>query len=96
MAPIVNRFLPVFRDAGKATGLVTTTEITHATPAGFAANVEIADNGERHCLQYLEREVDILLGGGNNHYDPEIREDELDLYESTARRATLWPKPKKN
>jgi len=73
--------LPIFRDAGKATGLVTTTEITHATPAGFAANVESRGQGEDIAVQYLEREVDILLGGGNNHYDAEIRSDELDLYE---------------
>ncbi len=73
--------LPIFRDAGKATGLVTTTEITHATPAGFAANVESRGQGEDIAVQYLEREVDVLLGGGNNHYDAEIRSDELDLYE---------------
>ena len=71
----------VFRNAGKATGLVTTTEITHATPAGFAANVEHRSQGEDIAAQYLEREVDLLLGGGNNHYDPEQREDGRDLYE---------------
>ena len=73
--------LPIFRDAGKATGLVTTTEITHATPAGFAANVESRGQGEDIAVQYLEREVDFLLGGGNNHYDTEIRSDNRDLYE---------------
>ena len=71
----------VFRDAGKATGLVTTTEITHATPAGFAVNVESRGQGEDIAVQYLEREVDVLMGGGNNHYDPEMRGDERDLYE---------------
>ncbi len=73
--------LPVFRDAGKATGLVTTTELTHATPAGFAANVESRAMGETIAEQYLERRIDILLGGGHNHYDPEQREDGRDLYE---------------
>ena len=29
--------LEIFQAAGKSTGLVTTTEITHATPAAFAA-----------------------------------------------------------
>jgi alkaline phosphatase len=71
----------VFRDGGKSTGLVTTTEITHATPAGFASNVESRGMGEEIASQYLEREVDILLGGGNNHYDPDMREDGRDLYE---------------
>lgn len=72
--------LPVFRDAGKATGLVTTTEITHATPAGFAANVESRYMGEEIANQYLRREIDLLLGGGNSHYDSGHREDRLDLY----------------
>jgi alkaline phosphatase len=72
--------LPVFRDAGKATGLVTTTELTHATPAGFAANVESRAMGEEIASQYLRREVDLLLGGGNRHYSPEHREDRRDLY----------------
>lgn len=72
--------LQVFREAGKATGLVTTTEITHATPAGFAANVESRSMGEEIANQYLEREVDLLLGGGNRHYDPARREDGRDMY----------------
>lgn len=72
--------LPIFRDAGKATGLVTTTEITHATPAGFVANVEGRWAAERIAEQYLEREVDVLLGGGNGHYHAERRSDGRDLY----------------
>jgi alkaline phosphatase len=72
--------LPVFRDAGKATGLVTTTELTHATPAGFAANVESRSMGEEIASQYLRREVDVLLGGGHRHYDPAQREDHVDIY----------------
>ena len=31
--------LQIFRDAGRGTGLVTTTRITHATPAGFGINM---------------------------------------------------------
>jgi alkaline phosphatase len=72
--------VPIFRDAGKATGLVTTTEITHATPAGFAANVESRAMGEEIASQYLRRDVDLLLGGGNNHYAPDRRNDRRDLY----------------
>jgi len=71
----------IFRDAGKATGLVTTTEITHATPAGFAANVESRNYGETIAEQYLEREVDLLLGGAHRHLSGDLREDGADLYE---------------
>ena len=71
----------VFREGGKATGLVTTTEITHATPAGFAANVESRSMGEEIARQYLDRRVDVLMGGGNRHFDSEHRSDGTDLYE---------------
>ncbi|MCC5942089.1 MAG: alkaline phosphatase [Balneolaceae bacterium] len=73
---------PIFRDAGKSTGLVTTAEITHATPAGFAVNMESRAMGEEIAEQYLQREVDFLLGGGNRHYHAEHREDGTDLYET--------------
>jgi len=72
--------LPIFRDADKATGLVTTTEITHATPAGFAANVEHRSQGEDIAVQYFERGVDLLLGGAHNHLSGETRDDGHDLY----------------
>jgi alkaline phosphatase len=54
--------------AGKATGLVTTCRVTHATPAGFAANVEKRGMESEIARQYYEREVDVMLGGGLRHF----------------------------
>lgn len=56
--------LSVAKRNGKSTGLVTTTTISHATPAGFAANNERRGNQREICEQYLEREIDVLMGGG--------------------------------
>ena len=64
---------------GKATGLVTTATVTHATPAGFAANVSRRWHENGIAVQYIEREIDLLLGGGRNHFDPSHRNDERDL-----------------
>jgi alkaline phosphatase len=61
--------------AGKATGLVTTCRVTHATPAGFVANVADRDSEDEIARQYLKREVDVLLGGGRQHFQ---RPDGLD------------------
>jgi alkaline phosphatase len=64
-------FKPIFsyaKDAGKATGLVSTCRITHATPAGFAANVPQRNDENAIARQYLEREVDVILGGGARHF----------------------------
>ena len=69
----------VLADAGWARGLVTTTEITHATPAGFAANAADRGAAERIATQYLERRIEVLLGGGEQFFDPEHRSDKNDL-----------------
>ncbi|MFP4070401.1 MAG: alkaline phosphatase, partial [Opitutales bacterium] len=54
--------------AGKATGLVSTCRITHATPAAFAVSVE--DRGLEDAIadQYLEQEIDVIMGGGLRHF----------------------------
>ena len=54
--------------AGKATGLVTTCRVTHATPASFAANVPHRDEENRIARQYLARGIDVILGGGARHF----------------------------
>lgn len=59
--------LPIFlraKYAGKRVGLVTTCRVSHATPAGFFANVADRDDEPAIVRQYLEREADLLLGGG--------------------------------
>lgn len=74
----------IFKPAGIACGLVTTSTITHATPAGFAVNVPL--RGLEHLIaeQYLEQDLDVLMGGGNRSFNPESREDGLDLYAKYA------------
>ena len=69
--------------AGKATGLVTTCRITHATPAGFAANVADRDMEDVIAQQYLEREIDVLLGGGKRHFQRSATAD-IDALESIS------------
>lgn len=56
------------KEAGKKTGLVTTCRITHATPAGFATNVHDRYMEDEIARQYMEREIDVLLGGGSRHF----------------------------
>lgn len=66
-------------DAGWARGLVTTTEITHATPAGFAASVGDRGAATAIATQYLERQLDVLLGGGEQYFAATKRSDKRDL-----------------
>lgn len=71
--------LPIARRHGLRTGLVTTATVTHATPAGFAANGERRGAEMDFAVQYLEREIDVILGGGSRLFLPNHREDERDL-----------------
>lgn len=64
---------------GKATGLVATSTITHATPAAFAAHVPSRDLHFQIAEQLAGADVDVLLGGGRVYFDPAERPDGLDL-----------------
>jgi alkaline phosphatase len=55
---------------GLATGLVTTTEITHATPAAFAAHVSDRNNLIEIAPQMIAKKVNVLLGGGEDAFYP--------------------------
>lgn len=71
------------REAGRRLGLVTTTTITHATPAGFAAQVGRRSSEADIATQYLN-EVDVLMGGGTEHFAPARRDDGDDLFQRFA------------
>ena len=59
--------LEYYQDRGKATGLVTTTYMTHATPAAFGAHESSRTNYAQIANDYLtETRPNILFGGGAN------------------------------
>lgn len=55
---------------GKATGLVATSTITHATPAGFVAHVHNRGLENDIMEQLVYQNVDVVLGGGKRHLLP--------------------------
>ena len=64
------------KKAGYTTGLVVTTRITDATPACFAAHVNLRDEEDKIARQLvgdhpLGHVVDLLLGGGRCHFLPQ-------------------------
>lgn len=67
----VKTVLEMADKAGKSTGLVTTSQITDATPAAFGAHVEDRSKQSDIAKQYLENSrVDVLLGGGEDFWYP--------------------------
>jgi alkaline phosphatase len=64
--------LELAKRTGRATGLVTTCQLTDATPAAFGAHVPHRSNQSEIARQYLEETgVDLLLGGGGAYWWPE-------------------------
>ena len=71
----VKTVLEAAKAQGKATGLVATSEITHATPASFGAHDESRKNMNAIADDYYDdlvngqHKVDVLLGGGTDLFD---------------------------
>jgi alkaline phosphatase len=57
---------------GKATGLVATSRVAHATPAAFASHVDNRDNENEIMEQMVYEDIDIVFGGGSRHLLPEV------------------------
>lgn len=60
--------LEMAEDSGLSTGIVTTTRITHATPAAFYAHVDNRDNESEIAEQLYISGVDVILGGGLQYF----------------------------
>lgn len=56
------------RAEGKATGVVTTARVTHATPASFYANSQSRDLEDLIAQQLLDRGIELAFGGGEKHF----------------------------
>jgi alkaline phosphatase len=68
----VRTLLEEARDMRKATGLVSTAQVTDATPAAFGSHV--ADRGDQTEIarQFIEvTKPDVILGGGEDWWYPE-------------------------
>lgn len=53
---------------GLATGLVTTSSITHATPAAFIAHVRDRSMMEDIATFFLKTDIDLFIGGGMRYF----------------------------
>jgi alkaline phosphatase len=65
---------------GLATGLVSTSSITHATPASFIAHQSNRDSYEDIAMDFLKTDIDVFIGGGYDHFAK--RADKLNLIDS--------------
>lgn len=67
--PVAN-VLEGAKQQGKATGLISTSEIQHATPAGFSAHVKNRSQYDDIAEQQVYQNIDVVLGGGLESLSP--------------------------
>jgi alkaline phosphatase len=64
----VTTILEEAENKGMATGLVSTSAITHATPASFIAHQESRNMYEEIAADFLKTDIDVFIGGGYKHF----------------------------
>ncbi|WP_299728593.1 alkaline phosphatase [uncultured Endozoicomonas sp.] len=72
--------------AGKATGLVSDTRATHATPAAFAAHQPHRSLENKIAEEMLANNVDVMFSGGLRHWIPKSVNDKDALYQQLTQR----------
>ena len=69
---------------GLSTGIISTSEITHATPAAFSSHVESRQDYNSIMKQQLYKDMEVVLGGGSLFFESTgggKRNDSKDLTE---------------
>ena len=68
----VTTALEIAEGLGKSTGLVTTSQVTDATPAAFGSHVLDRDEQSAIAAQFLRSSrPEVILGGGEDYWYPE-------------------------
>lgn len=60
--------LEISNKKGYATGLVSSSSITHATPASFIAHQPHRDMAEEIAADFLNVDIDVFIGGGRKFF----------------------------
>ena len=64
---------------GKATGVVATSEVMHATPAAFTAHDPSRANYDSISEQQVYQELDVVISSGSKYFTSDVRGDKEDL-----------------
>jgi len=73
----IKTILEMAEEKGLATGLVSTSAITHATPASYIAHQGSRGSYEDIAADFLKTDIDVFIGGGYKHFA--VRKDGRDL-----------------
>jgi len=73
----LNSIMETAHQNGLATGVVSTSSVTHATPASFVSHNSGRGNYEEIAKDFLNGTLDLFIGGGEDNF--RARADSLDL-----------------
>ena len=76
----VRSILEIAKEHGLAAGLVSTSSVTHATPASFVAHQSSRGSYEDIAMDFLSSGIDVFIGGGYDHFAK--RKDKINLIDS--------------
>jgi alkaline phosphatase len=76
----VKSILEIAEEHDLATGLVSTSSITHATPASFIAHQSNRGSYEDIAMDFLKTDIDVFIGGGYDQFAK--RADKINLIDS--------------
>lgn len=71
--------LEAAKQSGRATGLVSDTRLTHATPAAFGAHQRHREMENEIAVDLLENQIDVMLSGGLRNWIPEAAKDDQSI-----------------
>ena len=95
---ILENFTEIIDRYGYVSSLISTSEITHATPAAYASHVDLRWKTDEISLQMMESKVMTILGGGRHFFLPEDlggkRSDGLNLLEQMESSRTVMTEKK--
>ena len=93
---ILENFTEKIDKYGYVSSLISTSEITHATPAAYASHVDLRWKTDEISLQMMDSDVMTILGGGRHFFMPEEmggkRSDEVNLLEEIESSHTILTK----
>lgn len=75
----VESLMDVAKAQGKATGVVVTTYLQHATPAAFYAHTQNRHNYDVITEQLVESSLDVAIGGGMGFFKEVYKEQAADV-----------------
>lgn len=86
----VNSVLAESAAKGKATGLVVTCSVTHATPASFVAHQDNRSKDEEIAADFLKCPPDVFIGGGLKYFTK--RDDDQNLLNALEKKGYVVAK----